>query len=219
MHILKQFAQWFIQPVIRKRIHRADFYEFNGINLHIPSGVFHPKYFFSTKYLLKTILTLPIQNKRLLELGAGSGLISLTAAKAGAKVIASDISATAIEALRSNSLSNNLPIDIVKSDLFDAIPIQNFDFIVINPPYYPKNPRNEFESAWYCGERFEYYHRLFPQLKKNISVNTITLMILADGCDIETIKSIGNENGMQLALYAQKKVWWEQQYIFKIIVL
>ncbi len=217
MQIVKQLAQWFIQPLINKRIHRSDVYEYNGVSLHIPSGVFHPKYFFSTKYLLQTILSLPIQNKRLLELGAGSGLISLSAAKAGAMVTASDISATAIAALHINAVANGVSIEIIKSDLFEAIPLHNFDFIVINPPYYPKNPRNEFELAWYCGEGFEYYHRLFPQLKIRNSVNSLVLMILADGCDIEMIKSIGKQNGMLMELYAQKKVWWEQQYIFSII--
>lgn len=219
MKVFKSFAQWFIQPIIRNRIHRADIYEYKGIVLHIPAGVFHPKYFFSTKYLLKTVLALPIKNKTLLELGAGSGLISLTAAKEGAIVTASDISKTVITTLEQNAHSCNINIEIIHSDLFTAIPDKQFNFIIINPPYYPKEPRNELEMAWYCGKDFEYYHKLFAQLPSRIYGGTLVLMILADGCDITTIKEIALSRQLQMNIYTQQKIWWEQQYIFKITKL
>ena len=49
--------------------------------------------------------------------------------------------------------------------MFDKIEKVNFDYIVINPPYFPKNPKSEKEFAWFCGSDFEYFKKLFSQLK------------------------------------------------------
>lgn len=217
--LTKKIASWFVEPIIRRRIQRTDVYTYKDITLHIPPGVFHPKYFFSTKYLLGIILKLPITGKQLLELGAGSGLISFMTAKAGALVTATDISAKAIQALKENANSNGISLRVIESDLFEAIPQPLFDYIIINPPYYPEQPRNDFEQAWYCGSNFEYYHRLFPQLCDIINGNTTVLMILADGCDIDQIKRIAQASQLHFTLFEQKKIWWENQFIFSITKL
>jgi len=216
MNISKKLNQWFIQPIIKRRISRASVYEHNGIKLHIPAGVFHPAYFFSTQYLLNTILQLDLKNRSFLELGAGNGLISISAAKHGAVVTSSDISEKVITNLKINALSNNCQITCVHSDLFDNIPLQHFDIIAINPPYYPKQARNELEMAWYCGPDFEYFKKLFPQLTAYLSPTTLALMILSEECDIEKIKMIAVQSNLDLQLYSQKKIKWEQNFIFSI---
>lgn len=111
-------------------------YRYGNIRLEIPPQVFHPGFFFSTGLLLRYILTLPLQGKRFLELGAGSGLISIQAAKKGAIVTATDINPVAIDCLRRNCDQNNVTAEIILSDLFAVIPEQPFDIIAINPPYY-----------------------------------------------------------------------------------
>ncbi len=216
MSIAKKLNQWFIQPIIKRRISRASVYEHNGIKLHIPAGVFHPAYFFSTKYLLNTILQLDLKNKLFLELGAGNGLISISAAKHGALVTSSDISEKVIANLKINALPNNCEITCVHSDLFDNIPLQHFDIIAINPPYYPKQARNELEMAWYCGTDFEYFRKLFPQLAAYLSSTTLALMILSEECEIEKIKRIAQQSNLELQHFSQKKIKWEQNFIFSI---
>lgn len=214
--IRKKLSQWFLQPIISRRISRASEYTYNGITLHIPAGVFHPKYFFSTKYLLKQLTTLPLSGKSFLELGAGNGLISISAAKRGAQVLASDISELAVKTLTQNAKDNNVSIEIIKSDLFDQIPKQTFDIIAINPPYYPKQARNDLEMAWYCGVNFEYFHALFSSIKDYMTPESMVLMVLADGCDIPKITSIAKSNGLEFVLFHKQKIWWEQEYIFRI---
>lgn len=212
----KKFTQWFLQPIISRRISRASEYVFNGITLHIPAGVFHPKYFFSTKYLLKQLTALPLQGKTFLELGAGNGLISISAAKQGAQVTASDISELVVKTLKQNALDNHVSIQIIMSDLFNQIPKQTFEVIAINPPYYPKQARNDLEKAWYCGVNFEYFHALFSEIKGYMTPSSKILMVLSDGCDIPKISSIAKANGLALTLYHQQQIWWEREFIFLI---
>lgn len=215
-NISKKFTQWFLQPIISRRISRASEYVYHGITLHIPAGVFHPKYFFSTKYLLKQLTALPLQDQTFLELGAGNGLISISAAKHGAQVTASDISELVVKTLKQNALDNNVSIQIIKSDLFNQIPKQTFDIIAINPPYYPKQARNDLEMAWYCGVNFEYFQALFSQIKDYMDTSSLVLMVLSDGCDIAKITSIAKTNGLSFTLFHQQKIWWEKEFIFRI---
>lgn len=105
-----------------------------GITLTILPGVFHPGYFLSTNLLIDFLSATDLNGKRLLELGAGSGLVSFYAAKNGSIVTATDINPVALEGLQKNALANELPITVLKADLLEGISADAFDCIVINPP-------------------------------------------------------------------------------------
>jgi release factor glutamine methyltransferase len=92
--------------------------------------------------------------------------------------------------LEENNKRLGLNVRIIESDLFDKLPQQAVDFVVINPPYYPKNPLNDSERAWYCGAEFEYFEKLFSQLNNHIQSSTIVLMSLSEDCDIQKISKI-----------------------------
>ena len=178
--------------------------------------VFHPAFFFSTKLLLKHIEKMELHDKSLLELGAGTGLIAIYAATKGARVTASDISKNAIRSMEQNALLNRVHVKVHCSDLFDALPLQWFDVIVINPPYYKKNPLQESDYAWYCGEHGEYFNKLFSGLGKYIGTNSMALMVLSDECDITMVKALAEENGFALNVIFEKKKYWETNYIFEV---
>ena len=207
-------ATW--QPLLRKYLSRTRTYHYENIRLQVPSSVFHPGFFFSTHLLLNQIKKLPLKNKKLLEPGAGSGLISVYAAKHGAGVTATDINPIAVEFLRQNSEKNKVQINIIESDLFDEVPLQLFDIIVINPPYYKKEPESYIDYAWNCGENGEYFQKLFSQLKSYIHTGTKILMVLCDGCDIDMVKSMADEKGYKMRIILIKKNMVEKNFIYSI---
>jgi release factor glutamine methyltransferase len=189
-------------------------YTYNGIEVVISAEVFPPHFTISTKILLDYIKPLNITDKSFLELGCGSGVISLFAGSKGANVIASDINQIAIDMLKEASSKNKIPVNVVYSDLFESLSDQTFEYIIINPPYYPKAPQNDKECAWFCGEDFEYFKKLFAQLPKHIAPNT--WMILSEDCEIEHIKKLAAKNGLSFALMLEKSVLKEKNYIFSI---
>lgn len=61
-----------------------------------------------------------VAGRRVLDIAAGSGLVAIAAARAGAaSVVANDIDQYAIAAVRANALANGVEIDICADDLLD----------------------------------------------------------------------------------------------------
>ena len=214
---LKHIVANTYKPLLVKYLSKTRVYRYEDIRLEIPPQVFHPGFFTSTQLLLQYINRLPVQGKNLLELGAGSGLIAIQAAKKGAVVTATDINPVAIEHLQINCLQNNVSLEIIQSDLFADIPSQLFDIIAINPPYYKKEPVTHQDYAWYCGENGEYFSRLFGQLAGYIHDNTEIIMVLCDGCDMKMIETAAAGNGFKLQLMLTKQNMLEKNFIYKIV--
>jgi release factor glutamine methyltransferase len=205
------------KPLLVKYLSKTRTYSWKGITLEIPPEVFHPGFFTSTKILLHYIKHKSFKQISVLELGAGSGLISIYTAKKGADVTATDINTVAISFLKKNAKRNNVDLIILHSDIFNSIPIRLFDTIIINPPYYKKQPRSNAEYAWYCGENGEYFQKLFKHLKNYVHGKTEVLMVLCDGCDLQMIKNLAHENSFDLQSVFQRNTVIEKNYIFKIV--
>lgn len=213
---IKNIVSHTYKPLLEKYLSKKRIYKYGDIRLEIPPEVFHPGFFSSTQLLLQYILELPLKEKKILELGAGSGLISMVAAGKGAKVIAIDINPIAVEYLEANSKQNNIQFEIIHSDLFDDIAQQSFDIIAINPPYYKKHPQTLLDHAWYCGENGEYFSKLFRQLAAYVHSNSEVIIVLCDGCDIEMIKSSAKQNDFTMNCMLTKQTIIEKNFIFKI---
>ncbi|MBL4710023.1 MAG: methyltransferase [Flavobacteriales bacterium] len=205
---LQIWAKWYFEKP-RK-------YNYRQIKGIILPGVFYPYFTISTKLLLEFIEDLDLRGKSLLELGCGTGMISTLAAKKGAKVLASDINPAAIENVGLNATKNAVKLELILSDLFEKISQQTFDYIIINPPYYPKAPKNRAEEAWFCGVNFDYFEKLFSQLGDYLDGRSEVYMILSEDCEIEHIKGMADCKQFVFDLELQVKKRGEENYIFRI---
>lgn len=214
--LVKRLIGRIIRPLVKNYLSKTREYKYPSVTVEIPPGVFHPGLFFSTKILLKYVLQFDLQNKALLELGAGSGLISICAAKKGASVTATDVSHQAVQTIQTNALANQTELRIIYSDLWNNLPEQIFDLIVVNPPYYFRDPKNEEEFGWYAGANGEYFEIFFHGLRNFISDQTKTLMILSNDCRTEDIERCANQYSFGMKPVFEKKTGWETHTIFEI---
>ena len=116
-------------------IHSRNFY---GLDLYINKNVLIPR--FETEGLCelvsKTIPTSVLGEIRGLDLGTGSGAISVVLAKLfGYKMTAVDISRKALKVAKKNSRKHNCNIRFVHSNMAEKLYGERFDFVVSNPPY------------------------------------------------------------------------------------
>jgi release factor glutamine methyltransferase len=209
----------FYRPLLVRYLARERRYTYKGIRVDVAPGVFHPGFFFSTKFLLRFLARQPLQDRSFLELGAGSGLISLFAASRGAVVTATDINPVAVSCLQKNSSLNSTSLEIIQSDLYTHIPRQPFDILAINPPYYRKTPVNDMERAWYCGAHGEYFEDFFSGLGKYTHPRSEIWMVLCEGCDLDMIRRIAARQGWMLHCARTRRNFIERDYIFQIVPL
>ena len=217
---MRKIIKRFISPIV-KRIHAGYLkkprkYFYNDISVCVEPGVFPPFLTLSTKILLDFINPMSLEGKSFLELGCGSGIISILAAKKGSNVTSTDINPTALQALQKNADANGLELTIEYSDLFENLQRKHFDYIVINPPYYPKTPQSVPEQAWFCGENFEYFEKLFAQLPAFITGDNDVYMILSEDCDLNAIQSIALKNHVGFEIVLEKKASGERNVIFRL---
>jgi release factor glutamine methyltransferase len=210
----------FLSPVLQ-RVAKYYFrkprpFSYKGLKGMVLPDVFYPIFTISTKLLMDFIDDHELKDKRFLELGCGTGIISTLAAKKGALVIASDINPAAIENVELNAGKNGVKVQSILSDLFEGIPQQVFDYIIINPPYYPKDPLNKAEEAWYCGANFEYFEKLFHQLGSYFDETSQVYMILSEDCELEKIKSIAAKKKSHFEKVLQTIKQGEKNSIFRI---
>lgn len=117
--------------------------DFHGLRFAVDERVLIPRP--ETEELVELILLENSRaNLRVLDIGTGSGAIAISLAKARPdwEVVAVDISSDALEVAVENAASNQVSVQFLHSDLFQAVS-GNFDIIVSNPPYISPNDKDE----------------------------------------------------------------------------
>ena len=116
-------------------------------------------------------------NKKILDIGTGSGAISLALSKnlKDSKIIGVDISKNAIDLANENKIKLNINnVEFKESDIFSNID-EKFDIIVSNPPYINKEDFEKLDkklyyepqNALYGGEDGLYFYKKIIKNAKN----------------------------------------------------
>jgi predicted nicotinamide N-methyase len=80
-----------------------------------------------------------VAGRRVLDLGAGSGLAAIAAMRAGAAhVLAADIDAFALSAIALNVAANNVDVETTAEDLLAAAPRGPFDVVLVGDLFYER---------------------------------------------------------------------------------
>jgi release factor glutamine methyltransferase len=155
--------------------------EFWGMDLIVTPAVLIPRP--ETEHVIETVLDrvkrapAPPNALRIVDVGTGSGCIALALAKElpQAEIVATDISATALEVARANAARHQFEnrVRFMENDLLNGFENSSFDFIVSNPPYVGESEEDEVQlevrkfeprSAVFGGATgIELIARLIPQ--------------------------------------------------------
>lgn len=159
-------------------------WNFYGRDFFTEENVLIPR--FETEILVEKILDLNIAFKNILEIGVGSGIISITLALEieDSKIIGVDISQNAIDLANRNKEKFNVKnCEFIKSDLFSNVNKNlKFDLIVSNPPYINLEDMGKLEEklsyepeiALYGGEDgLDFYRAIIEGANEYLSSNGV----------------------------------------------
>ncbi len=118
----------------------------SSIVVNCPESVYCPSD--DTFLLIDALEVAP--GDRALEVGCGSGLVSLHLAKAGALVTAIDVNYESAICAKAAASLNGLKLEVIRSDLFQNVH-GCFDLIVFNPPYLRGEGTDVCDMAWAGG--------------------------------------------------------------------
>jgi release factor glutamine methyltransferase len=216
--LIKRVISFFLVPFVRWYLRKKRTHSYRGARVIVWPGVFHPGFFSSTHFLIDHLATQDLRRQALLELGCGTGLISVWSARRGAIVTAADLSSHAVDNTIANVKSAALPIRVFHSDMFDALGREVYDWIVINPPYYSRAVTSEADLAWNCGENQEYFRKLFQSLAQHVHGKSQVVMVLTrEGCDLAGIFRLAEEHSFYLEMIKERRALLDgRDYLFRI---
>jgi methylase of polypeptide subunit release factors len=158
-----------------------------GLRLAVPPTVFHPRYFLTSEFLAAFIDGLDLADKRVADIGTGTGILALAAARSGAaSVLAIDINPRAALAAAENARANGLASRVrpVCSDLFAGIlPGAHFDVILSNPPFFVGEPLDLADRAWHAGPDYRDIAPLFDQARARLAPGGSMYVVLSSHAD------------------------------------
>jgi release factor glutamine methyltransferase len=119
-----------------------------------------------------------------LDLGTGSGIGAIFAARWASRVVATDINPTAVRCTHINTLAHHLEhkIEIRHGDLFEAVGAERFDVILFNPPFYRGRPRDLADHAWRSPDAFD---RFLRELPAHLNAGGSALIVLSTDGEIQ----------------------------------
>jgi methylase of polypeptide subunit release factors len=155
------------------RTHEVDV---DGHRLIVPPGVLDPVLFRSGAWFARKVAARVRPGQTLLDLGTGSGVVSVLARAAGALPVAVDIDPRACRA----ATENGVP-DVRRGDLYEPVRGERFDHVCMNPPYWrgPSVPL-PFVRALLGGRDLEIVRRFLAGAPDATTENGRAWMVLSD---------------------------------------
>ncbi len=161
------------------------------------------------------------EGEHVLELGTGCGLLAILAAKAGARVLATDVNPAALRCARNNSRTHDVEkrVEFRLGDLFEPVDDERFDLIILNPPYLPV-PREEelgtpLDRAWEGGpDGRNVIDRFLDELPEHLGPQGRVLLVQSSLSNVKkTVRQL-EEKGFEVETVS-KKLPFEELFLVR----
>jgi release factor glutamine methyltransferase len=145
---------------------------------------------------------------RVLDMGTGSGILGIIAAKQASEVLAVDINPFAVSCAKQNAKHNNVGnVEFLQGDLFAPLAQgAKFDLILFNSPYLPSE-KDEEESwlrrAWAGGTTGrQVIDRFILETAHHLEKNGEIMLMQSNLANIEETKEKFNSHEMKTEVAA-----------------
>lgn len=183
---------------------------YNGIEYNECEEVYPPA---EDTFLLIDNLIINDTDK-VLEIGTGSGIVSIIASLKCSEVTSTDINPHAIKCAESNiKLNNRENITVILSDLFENIE-DKYDLILFNTPYLPvieeEHVDDDYSKAWDGGESGrEVIDKFIEQAPSYLKKGGRIQLVQSSLSDNEKTLKIFEKMGLNAEITAVEHIFFE----------
>ena len=213
--VIHRLSYIFIYNRSRTRHSRAA-----GLQLTVRPTVFHPRWFITSEYFAGIIRGMDLKGKRVADVGTGSGILALSAAKAGAaRVVAIDINPNAALSAADNARLNGLSdrVNAVCSNLMSALaPRPIFDVIISSPPSFAGEPLDLADRAWHAGPQYRDIVALFEQARERLVPGGRLLVLLSSDSDLKLMTALADRAGFHARVIHERSILIESLLIYEM---
>jgi release factor glutamine methyltransferase len=191
-----------------------------GFRLSVRPTVFHPRYFLSSEYFADFISRLDLCGRHVIDVGTGSGILALAAARAGAEyVVAADINPnaalTAAENARANGLADH--VRALCSNLLSAVaPRPLFDVILSSPPKHAGEPRDLADRGWHAGPGYRDVADLFDQARGRLNRGGRLYVMVSSDTDLDLFGGLIERAGFRARVALERSILIESFIIYEL---
>ncbi|MCZ7569703.1 MAG: methyltransferase [Ardenticatenaceae bacterium] len=200
----------------RHRYRRLVLEEVAGTPILVLPQVFNPALFRSGAFLVGCLGPDVISpSARVLDLGTGSGIGSVFAARWSGRVVAVDINPEAVRCARINALLNRVEerVEVRDGDLFAPVRGERFDMVLFNPPYYPGQPRDALDWAWRSSDVHE---RFAAGLAGHLAPGGRALVVLSSDAGEGRWMDAFRTNGLSPRIFRQRDLINETITVYEV---
>jgi release factor glutamine methyltransferase len=194
-----------------------------GFRLTVRPTVFHPRFFVSSERFAGFIDGLDLRGKRVIDVGTGTGILALAAARAGAEsVVAADINPNAALNAEENARANGFGGRVagVCSNLLAALaPRPLFDVILSSPPKHAGEPRDLTDRGWHAGPAFRDVASLFDQARERLKPGGRLYVMVSSDSDLDLFGKLIDKAGFRAKLAHEYSIFIESFIIYELAAL
>lgn len=232
---LKNFRSWVKRHAAGEPVaYLVGSKEFYSLKFSVDTNVLIPRP--ETEHVIieaiEAVKSLGLPVPRIADVGTGSGCIAVTLATQlpASQICAIDLSRAALDVAQRNANDHNVGanIQIIESDLFAAVPDQQFDLVVSNPPYIGTAEQNtvadsvrDFEPhvALFAGqEGMDVIRRLVASSVERLSENGYLIVeispfilercqaLIRETSGLEWVKLVNDYSGHARVLVARRVI-------------
>ena len=156
------------------------------------------------------------EGQSVLEIGTGSGLVSMYASLLTDDVTATDINYNALELAEKNFKLNNIgTIKLAFGDLFEPVKDRKFDVILFNTPYLPTDSddiiNDDLNYAFDGGlDGRKVIDRFINQVSNHLNDKGIVQIIQSSLSDNDRTLDMFDRNGFVAEIAASEKFFFEE---------
>ncbi|MBS0365014.1 MAG: methyltransferase [Proteobacteria bacterium] len=199
--------------------HRYDDFRLERVHgtalLVIPS-VFNPRLPRTGAFLASVVDSKLIPaDAEVLDMGSGSGVCALIAARHARRVVAVDINAAAVRCTTINAMANDLAdrIEVRQGDLFEPVAGERFDLILFNPPFLRGVPRDDRDRAWRSPDLAR---RFAAGLTDHLTARGCALVVLSTFGSAQVFLDAFRAQGLGVAVLCERRFATERLAIFRL---